>query len=119
MTIYSSIKMVEDLKQHFTLIQFDQIPRMNNRVANAMATIGSLLQMLANSQKCKFLVVQLFILAYDVLESEMVCVLIGSDSPRYQETFTNLQDNVIPHQTQQQTFIRRCTYYTILVETLF
>lgn len=38
---YHSI--VEDLKQHFTSIKFDQIPCTNNRVAYTMATIGSLL----------------------------------------------------------------------------
>lgn len=87
-----------------------------------MATIGSLLQMLAHSQKFEFLVKQLFILAYNLLEFEMVCVLIGPKSPWYQETFTFLKDNAIPPhltKTQQQTFIHRCACYTILRDTLF
>lgn len=47
-------KMVEDIKQHFTIIKFQQVPRKNNRVVDAMATIGCLLHMPANSQKCEF-----------------------------------------------------------------
>lgn len=93
--------MVEAVKKHFTLIQFDQIPRMNNRVTDAMATNGSLLQMSANSQNCEFLVEQLLIPTYDVPKFEMVCVITGSKSPWYQETFTFPQDNIItPHLTK-------------------
>lgn len=61
--------MVEDFKQHFTAIQFDQIPKANNKATDVMATIGSLLQMSTNSQKCEFLVEQLLVSAYDVIES--------------------------------------------------
>lgn len=88
--------MVDDLKQQFILIQFDQIPRINNKVVDAMSTIISLLQMLANSQKCEFLVKQLLIPIYDVTKFEMFCVLISSKSPWYQETFPYLQNNIIP-----------------------
>lgn len=34
--------MVEDLKKHFISIKFDQVSQTNNRVADAMATIGPL-----------------------------------------------------------------------------
>lgn len=87
-----------------------------------MATIGSFLQMLTNSQNCEFLVEKLLLLTYDVFESKIVCVIIGPNSPWYQETFTYLRDSIIsPHltKTQQQTFIRRSTWYTILGDTLF
>lgn len=87
-----------------------------------MATVGSLLQIQENIQKCEFLVKHLLIPTYDVLESNMVCVLVGPNSPWYQETYAYLHDNTIPPyltETQQQTFIGRSTHYTILGDTLF
>lgn len=87
-----------------------------------MATIGSLLQMLVNSKKCEFLVDYLLVSAYDVPDSKMFCVLVGTDSPWYQETFTYILDSTItPHltKTQQQTFIHCFARYTILYDTLF
>lgn len=47
-------KMVENLKDLFIDINFEQIPRMNNRVANVMATIGSFLDMPHNVLQCEF-----------------------------------------------------------------
>jgi len=55
---------VEDLKQHFTKIIFQQIPRANNEVADAMATIASMIAMPEYSPKCGFLVENLFTLSY-------------------------------------------------------
>ena len=37
-------ELVDKLAQHFTKIQFNQVPRVQNKAADAMATIGSLLE---------------------------------------------------------------------------
>jgi len=49
-------RIVEDLKQHFTEIVFQQIPRANNKAVDAMATISSMIAMPEYSPKCEFLV---------------------------------------------------------------
>eukprot|EP01018_Ginkgo_biloba_P023038 Gb_17942 [translate_table: standard] len=38
-------RMVDSLKQYFVQIQFERVPRVHNKSADAMATIGSLLEM--------------------------------------------------------------------------
>ena len=37
-------ELVDHLKEHFTQLQFIQIPRLQNKAVDAMATIGSLLE---------------------------------------------------------------------------
>ena len=44
-------RIVEDLKQHFTKIVFQQIPRANNKATDAMATIASMIAMPEYSPK--------------------------------------------------------------------
>ena len=48
-------RIVEDLKQYFTEIVFQKIPRANNKAADAMATIASMIAMLEYSPKCRSL----------------------------------------------------------------
>lgn len=74
-------KMVDTLKTSFTTITFEQIPRDHNRAADTMATIASLLDLPQNSTRYEFLVEQLWIPAYDIPESEMICRLVSSESP--------------------------------------
>lgn len=38
-------RMIDDFKQYFTTITFEKIPRVNNKVVDAMMTIRSLLDM--------------------------------------------------------------------------
>lgn len=40
--------MVEDYKEHFSNINFEQIPRIQKKATDAKATIGSLLNMAKN-----------------------------------------------------------------------
>lgn len=49
-------KIVEDYKEHFSKINFEQISRIQNKAANAMATIGSPLNMLANETQFEFII---------------------------------------------------------------
>lgn len=88
-----------------------------------MAKIGSLLEIMpTNSQKCELLVEHILVPVYEVPESDMVRVLVGLDSPWYQETFSYFRYNIIPPhltKTQQQTFIHRSARYSIFGDTLF
>ena len=66
-------RIVEGLKQHFTKIGFQQIPRANNKAADAMATIASMIAMPEYSPKCEFLIENLFTPAYKQTDSNF-CV---------------------------------------------
>ncbi|GLJ53605.1 hypothetical protein SUGI_1143560 [Cryptomeria japonica] len=115
-------QMVDKLKASFTTITFEQIPRDQNRVADAMATIASLLNLPQNSTRYEFLVEQLWIPAYDIPESKMICCLVGSESPWYGEFYTYLRDHTLPpnqSNNQRKIFIRQTARYTIIVETLY
>lgn len=63
-------RIVEDLKQHFTEIVFQKIPRANNNKVDAMATIASMISMPEYSPKCEFLVENLFTPAYEKIDLE-------------------------------------------------
>lgn len=115
-------KMVDSFKELFIDITFEQIPWDHNRVADAMATITSLLDLPQNSTRYEFLVEQLWIPAYDIPESKMVCQLISPDSPWYGEFYAYLHDQILPpnqSNNQHKTFIHQSTRYTIISETLY
>ena len=58
-------RIIEDLKQSFTSIVFQQIPRINNKEIDAMATIASMIAMPEYSPKCEFLVENIFLPTYE------------------------------------------------------
>lgn len=100
--------MLDKLKASFTTITFEQILRDQNRAADTMTTIASLLDLPHNSTCYEFLVEQLWIPTYDIPKSEMICHLIGSKSPWYGEFYTNLYDHTLPpnqSNNQRKTFI--------------
>eukprot|EP01018_Ginkgo_biloba_P012948 Gb_20485 [translate_table: standard] len=114
--------MVDSLKQYFIHIQFEQVPCISNKSVDAMATIGSLLEMQQDTQQCQFLVEKLMILAYDVPESEMVCDIVGPNSPWYHDIYTYLHDHILPldlSHNQRKSFIQCASHYTILENTLY
>lgn len=49
-------ELVDKLKEHFFTIQFTQVPRIQNKAANAMATINSLLEIPHDATQYEFLV---------------------------------------------------------------
>lgn len=73
-------RMVDDFKKYFMFISFEQIPRSTNRVANDMATLASIQQLLELEFPYQFMVEELFYPAYDSPDSQMVCAIIGQDS---------------------------------------
>eukprot|EP01018_Ginkgo_biloba_P022896 Gb_03699 [translate_table: standard] len=114
--------MVDSLKQYFVQIQFERVPRIHNKSADAMATIGSLLEMQQNTRQSQFLVEQLMIPTYDVPESEMVCEIVGPNSPWYHDIYTYLHDHILPLDLsckERKSFIQRASRYVILGNTLY
>ena len=115
-------RIVEDLRQHFIEIMFQQIPRANNKAADVMATIASMISMPEYSPKCEFLIENLFTPAYEKTDSKLVCDIFGPESPWYTDIFAYLCHKTIPialTPNQRKTFIHRTTRYTILGDTLF
>ena len=103
-------RIVEDLRQHFTEIVFQQIPRANNKAVDAMATIASMIAMPEYSPKCEFLVENLFTPAYEQTDSELVCEIFGPESPWYANIFSYLHHKTIPFilsPNQRKMFICR------------
>lgn len=87
--------MVDDFKKYFVHITFEYIPRLDNRVADVMATNASLLQIPDRQNYYEFLVEQLFSLAYDNSKSQVIYTLDSSDSPLYGKIYTYLKDNTL------------------------
>eukprot|EP01018_Ginkgo_biloba_P033594 Gb_20371 [translate_table: standard] len=78
-------RMVDSLKQYFVQIQFERVPRVHNKSADAMTTIGSLPEMQQNTRQ-----------SYDVLEYKIVCEIVGPNSPWYHDIYTYLHDHILP-----------------------
>lgn len=115
-------KMVESLKDLFINITFEKIPHMNNRVAYVMETIRSLLDMLNNILKCEFLVEQLLIPTFKILESEFVCVIVGPRSLWYHSIFTYLNRRTLPSDITpnlKKTFVKKESRFVVLGDTLY
>lgn len=83
-------QMVEDYKEHFNNTTFEEIPRIHNKAVNAMATVGSLLNMPNNETQLEFIVEQLMIQAYEIPSLEYICEIVGLESPWYNEIYAYL-----------------------------
>lgn len=113
---------MDDFKKYFTYIQFEKIHRVQNKAADAMAMIGSLIDMPKDWMDCEFLVEQLLILAYDVYENKIVCNIIGLESPWYHDIYAYLHDNILPLDltwNQHKSSIQCTSQYTIMGDTLY
>ena len=87
-----------------------------------MATIASMIAMTEYSPKCEFLIENIFTPTYEQTDSDLVCEIVGPESPWYADIFAYLRHKTIPlalTPNQSKTFIRRTTRYTILGDTLF
>ena len=87
-----------------------------------MATTASMIAMPEYSPKCEFLVENLFTPTYEKTDTELVCEIVGPESPWYTDIFAYLRHKTIPialTPNQSKTFIRRTARYTILGDTLF
>ena len=88
--------MVDDIKNYFAHITFQQIPRIDNKAADAMATLASLLQMLENDLRHEFLVDTLHYPSYDTPKTKMIYSIVGHDSSCYHHVYSYLHDQIIP-----------------------
>lgn len=73
--------LVEEIKQHFSNISFEKIPRVQNISADAMATARSLLDMLNNETQFEFVAEKLMVSSYEIPDSKYICVIVGPKSP--------------------------------------
>jgi hypothetical protein len=67
----------------------------NNKAADAMETIGSLLDILKNILKHEFLVEKLLVPFFEVPEFEWVCEIIGPSDPWYHNIFSYLRNKIL------------------------
>jgi len=115
-------RMVDDFKEYFMIISFEQIPRIENKAADAMATIASFLEIPENESRYEFLVESIQQPAYDLPKTHSICLLVRSDSPWYGNIYTYLKDNTFPadlSSNQHRTFICQTSRYTIIADTLY
>ena len=87
-----------------------------------MDTIPSMIAMPDYSPKCEFLIENIFTPTYEKNDSELLCEIVGLESPWYIDIFSYLHYKTIPitlTPNQSKTFIRRAARYTILGDTLF
>jgi len=114
--------MVDDFKEYFVNISFEQIRHIKNKAADAMVTTASLLEIPENESRYEFLVETVMQPAYDLPETHSICLLVRFDSPWYGKIYTYLKDNTLPpdlSSNQCWTFIHQTSRYTIIVETLY
>lgn len=114
--------MVEDCKQYFNNITFEQIPIMQNKAANAMAIVGSLLYMPNNEIQFKFIVEQFMVPVYEIPSLEYVCVTVCPKSPWYNEIYTYLHNQYMSpnlSSNQKKTLIHQASRNTIIADTLY
>lgn len=87
---------VDDFKKYFVEITFEHILRNDNKVADVMAILASLLQTQENQERYEFLVEELFYPTHNCPDSQIIYHLVGHDSSRYDQIHTYLKDNTLP-----------------------
>jgi hypothetical protein len=61
--------MVDSFQTYFYMVTFEKILRIQNKAADATATIGSFLDIPSNLPQLEFLIEKLLVLAYDIPNS--------------------------------------------------
>ncbi len=114
--------MVDDLTKYFVHITFQQVPRADNKAADAMATLASLLQMPENDLRHEFLVEALHYPAYDTPDSKMIYSIIGLESSRYYHIYSYLRNQTIPKgltRIEKCYLIHNASHYVIIADDLY
>ena len=114
--------MVDDMKKYFSHITFQQIPRANNKVADAMAILASLLHMPEDDLQHEFLMDMLHYPAYDTPKTRMIYSIVGHDSSRYHHIYSYLCDQIILDGltwNEKRHLIRNASRYVIIADDLF
>lgn len=85
-------RLIDALRNYFTFVTFQQIPRAENKVADSMATLASILQLQEHESPFEFMVEELRQPAYDSSDNQVICIVVGHDSSRYAVIFSYLRD---------------------------
>jgi hypothetical protein len=112
----------KDLKEYFIDTNFEQIPKLNNRAANVMATIDSLLDIPRDTTKYDFLVEKILMPYFEVPESKFLCDIFGPSDPWYHKIFTYLKRGILLDNISlnlKKTFVKNSTHFFILGDTLY
>ena len=115
-------RMVDDLRKYFVRVSLQQVPRVDNKAADAMATLASLLQLPENDFRHEFLVDMLHYPAYNSPDSQMICSVIGHDSSRYHHLYSYLRDQIIPDtfsRNERRHLIRNASQYILVADDLY
>jgi ribonuclease HI len=115
-------RMIDDFKKYFVEIKFEQIPIINNKVVDVMATIASLLQIPDKRSRYEFMVKQVFSLVYDDLESQVISHLTEANTSPYETIYAYLRDNTLPPNlscNQKHNLIRQAALHTIIVDVIY
>ena len=114
--------MVDSLRLYFTFISFKKIPRVENKVASAMSTLASLLQLEQHESRFEFLVEELHHPIYDSQESHVICTLVGHDSSRYGAIYSYIHDGIIPkifNWSKHRNLIRNASRHSLISGDLY
>ena len=65
-------RLIDALRNYFIRVTFQQIPRVENKAIDAMATLASILQLQEHESCFEFLVEELCQLAYDSPDNEVI-----------------------------------------------
>ena len=87
--------MFDSLRCYFTFVSFKKIPRVENKVADGMATLVALLQLEQHESRFEFLVEELHHPIYDSQESHVICTLVGHKSSCYGALYSYIHDGII------------------------
>jgi hypothetical protein len=89
----------------------------NSIVADAMVTIGSLLDITNNILKHEFLVEQLLVPSFKVPKSKFVCEIVGLSDPWYHEKISYLKHEILPKNITsnlKRTFVKNTSHFFII-----
>ena len=114
--------MIDSLRWYFTFISFQQIPRVENKVVDAMATLASLLQLEQHESRFEFLVEELHHPIYDSQEIHVICTLVGHESSRYGAIYLYICDGIIPktfNWSKHRNLIRNASHHSLISGDLY
>ena len=72
--------LINSLRNYFTFVTFQQIPRVANKVVDAMAILASILQLEEHESRFEFPVEELCHPAYDFPDGCIIYTMVGHDS---------------------------------------
>ena len=81
---------IDSLRNYFTFVTFQQIPRAETKAIDAMAILASILQLEEHESCFQFLAEELHHPTYDSLDDCVIYAVVGHDSSCYATIFSYL-----------------------------